>query len=93
MIEPQTPALDDTQSSAPVRTFHLLSGKASVFAQYVYTYSEGSRGESVAWVVSVMARDSWGSWREHKLPIGTHRKEELERGISMDIRHPAVDGW
>jgi hypothetical protein len=27
---PETPAKDDTQSSAPVLNFHLLSGRASV---------------------------------------------------------------
>ena len=32
-------------------------------------------------LVEVMAR-------QHKLPIGAHRKEELERRSSMDIRHP-----
>src|SRR5688572_23307678 len=26
--------------------------------------------------------------RQHQLPIGAHRKEELERRSSMDIRHP-----
>jgi hypothetical protein len=80
--------LDDTQSSARVLTFHLLSGRASVSSQYVRTYSDGSGGEGV-WagvglgeeLVEVMAR-------QHKLPIRAHRKEELERRSSMDIRHP-----
>jgi hypothetical protein len=86
-------AADDTRSSAPVLTFHLLSGRASVSSQYVRTYSrtysDGSGGEGCglggcrSWqeLVEVMAR-------QHKLPIGAHRNEELERRTSMDIRHP-----
>jgi hypothetical protein len=76
-----------------VLTFHLLSGRASV-SQYVRTYyvrelRTGQAARGVVWagvglgeeLVEVMAR-------QHKLPIGAHRKEELERRSSMDIRHP-----
>ena len=62
-------------------------------SQYVRTYSrtywEGSAARGVVWagvglgeeLVEVVAR-------QHKLPIGAHRTEELERRSSMDIRHP-----
>jgi hypothetical protein len=35
VLDSETPALDDTQSSAPVLTLHLLRGGASVSAEYV----------------------------------------------------------
>ncbi len=70
-------------------TFHLLSRRASMSSQYVRTYRTGQAARGVVWagvglgeeLVEVMAR-------QHKLPIGAHRKEELKRRSSMDIRHP-----
>ena len=89
-------APDDTQSSAPVLTFHLVSGTASVSSQdartYSGAYSEGSGGEGV-WSGRVGGCRSWrgaggGRGASTQAADRNSRKEVFERRSSMDIRHP-----
>jgi hypothetical protein len=56
----------------------MLSGRAGV--------SSGQAARGVVWAGVGLGEEVVA--RQHKLPIGAHRKEELERRSSMDIRHP-----
>jgi hypothetical protein len=86
-------AADDTQSSAPVLTFHLLSGRASVSSQYVRAYSrtnsDGSGGEGCGLGGCRPWRGAGGGHgASTQAADRAHRNEELERRSSKDIRHP-----
>jgi hypothetical protein len=87
-------ALDDTQSSAPVRNFHLLREERACPPSTCARIRRGQAARGVVWagvdlgeeLVEVMAR-------QRKLPIGAHRKGELVGRSSMDICHPVECGW